>query len=365
MEHHGSNPFQLISATFVKEAVVTYFRRTRPCALQTWTMLVIFLAFVAIGLSGCGALPDDIFSDDSSSDGVSQRSTAQVGSSTLTLTEYVTQCVNHRTKPSGDYATSFEAVGALREMAERFEAMSPPSEVAQVHRARLRLVHQQIESLSQNPPDSIPTFGIFIEYTDPELASVWQDYNESQYTLSATTRDLLLTQGCIGTEREIRGAQPALTPEEKRSTKEYARWCSLDDLNDDGVYSTFGEVTSSFRRELARWEAMLPPTELVSFHEARMGLFRTVIEVFSSAPPDTVLNDTVRVDFVFELNYQTGAIPIFDAPGLWVRPDLNPYWESWVNAYKGLRFETRDIIRYNQSRPLERSGGICGMQMVS
>lgn len=236
----------------------------RACPISARFALPLILAAFAVGLAGCGPISIDISGNDQYPSSSEPSATDRTPPTVLTLTEYVDQCIAHRTKPSGDYATSFEAVAALRDMARHFEGMSPPAEVAEVHRARLALVDKQIEVLSQNPPDSSPTFGIFLDLFQPELASVWQAYNESQYTLTAETRQLLLTRGCMGTEDEIRKAQPTLAPDEKRSIEEYARWCSFDELKDDGNYLTYGELTSAFSRELARYESVTPPPELAS-----------------------------------------------------------------------------------------------------
>ena len=297
-----------------KEELLTQRSCTRLYATTKRLALTLLFASLAIGLTGCGAISIDISGNDPDRGGANT-SSVQDSPAELTLTEYVDQCVTYRTKPSGDYATSFGAVGALRDMAEQFEMMSPPAEVAEVHRARLRLIDKQIEVLSQNSPDSAPTFGVFIDLFQPELASVWQAYNESQYTLSAETRQLLLTRGCIGTEDEIRKAQPTFAPGEERNVEEYARWCSQDQLNGDGKYATYGEVTSAFARELARYEALIPPTELISLHETRMDVFEAVIDVYGSFPRDEFLSGTVRVDLEYESNPRWEDTPIFDSPG--------------------------------------------------
>lgn len=363
LDNHDADPFQLMSETFDKGAVAVHFRLTWGRALRTWSILLLFLAVVPIGLAGCEILQEGTINDDSRSGGTSQSSTVQGRTAPLTLTEYVRLCVTYRTKPSGDYDTSFEAVGALRDMAQRFETIPPPPEVAQVHHARLKLVNKQIEALSQNPPDSSPTFGAFLEYTNPELASVWQDYNESQYTLSAETRNLLLTEGCIGTEDQIRKAQPTLTPDENRSIEEYGEWCSYDEINGDGDYTTFGEVTAAFQRELARFEAVMPPAELASFHQARIGLFRVVIDIFGKSPPDTILDEAVRVDFDLEYNNRGHEVLVFDPPMFWVRPELKHHWDALVSAYQSLRLDTQTILRRLHFRAVLGgfAGGMCGV----
>lgn len=349
-----------------KEDLLTQRSWTRLYATPMRLALTLLFASLSIGLIGCGAISIDISGNDPDRGGASSSSSVQDSPAELTLNDYVEQCVAYRTDPRGDYATNFEAVGALRNMAERFEMMSPPAEVAEVHRARLRLIDKQIEVLSQNSPDSAPTFGVFIDLFQPELASVWQAYNESQYTLSAMTRELLLTRGCIGSEDEIRKAQPTLSPDEKRSVEEYARWCAEDVLDGEGDYATYGELISRFRSELARYEAVTPPTELASLHEARMNVFKTVINVYGEFPPNEGPTKRVRVHLDYDQVGYGEVTPIFDPP-VWDFPELNHPWLVWTSAYQDLRLDTQSILRGLYSRAVLGGfiGGICGLHKSS
>ena len=346
-----------------KTDLLTQHGWVRVCAAPMRLALTLLFASLAIGLSGCGAISIDISGADQGPSGVSQSSSIQDSATALTLNDYVEQCVAYRTDPRGDYATNFEAVGALRDMAERFGMMSPPSEVAEVHRARIRLTERYIEILSKQSPDRIPAL-VFVDFFHPELYAAMQEYNESQYTLSADTRNVLLTQGCIGTEDEIREAQPTLTPDENHSIEDYARWCSRDELNGDGEYATYGEATSAFIRELARYEAMSPPTELVSLHETRTDVFEAVIEIYGSFPRDETLSGTLRVDLAFENTHRWGITPIFDSPS-WEHAGLDSYWQAWVRAFRDLRLDTQSILTQFHRYPGKFIGGICGMHQVN
>ena len=103
--------------------------RTSEHVMQTRTTLALLLAFLAFCLSGCGAIPDDIFNSDPDPNGANRSS---IGSQ-LTVADYAVQCADLRAKPLRDYATTFDAVSDLSDMAEGLGAMSPPSEVAEMH----------------------------------------------------------------------------------------------------------------------------------------------------------------------------------------------------------------------------------------
>lgn len=168
--------------------------RTSEHAMQTRTTLALLLALLAICLSGCGAIPDDIFNADSGSSGGGQSPTDQGRSADLTVAEYAKQCAEHRVPAVGDYDTSYEAVTALTDMVDGLRGISPPSEIAEMHRARLELLDELIKALSQQSPDRTP--GLLFPRFYPELHSANGDYNKSQYSVSPEARQLLLDEGC-------------------------------------------------------------------------------------------------------------------------------------------------------------------------
>lgn len=167
---------------------------TSQHAMQTRTTLALLLALLVICLSGCGVIPDDIFNTDSGSSGGGQSPTDQGRSADLTVAEYAKQCAEHRAPAVGDYDTSYEAVSALTDMVDGLRGISPPSEVAEMHRARLKLLDELINALRQQNPDRIPA--LLFPRLYPEVHSANGDYNKSQYSVSRESRRLMLDAGC-------------------------------------------------------------------------------------------------------------------------------------------------------------------------
>ena len=121
--------------------------------------------------------------------------TSEIESTPLTVLEYAELCAEFRAPALAVYDTSFEAFNAFTEMSDGLRSISPPTEVAEMHRARLKLLDELIDAVRQQPPDRLP--GLLFPDIYPDVHSAYRNYNESQYSLSPEARQQLLDKGCM------------------------------------------------------------------------------------------------------------------------------------------------------------------------
>ena len=304
------------------------------------------LTLLTVCLSGCGTFPDVVFDADSNSGDASQSSTVQRGSAELTVEQYAVECADYRAAPLQDYATNFDAVSDLKYMADGLKGMSPPSEVAAMHRARISMIDTLIYVLSQQPPDYAPELFV-ASFRYPELVTTQEDFNASQYTLSIEARESLVAQGCLGSEDEVSRAQATVSAARESKIEEYARWCGESELPRQSGFPTARELTFGVSNELTRYEEMSPPPELKAIHDARAALFRTVVEVYGEFSPDTSTSGNLYIglepDFWFVLGRTLVRVV--------EHPEFDARFRDWVSAYNALEPETLAVF----------SKHLCGM----